>query len=209
MDKGYSTLATDRRHLTELNQEKSYSSLGRDKRLNSVERENKLLSPEKVLSLRRNSDAVTAQPLSSLFQPNNAEEVNGVGRTTSKTSRDFTTTESSRYVNETYELKSNHLSNINKHEYSSNELNSPIGHVLANKSERLETSRVDKASNVKGKLNKLLPLFFVLLATQFLFNVVSIFIGAGCHALSSRLVGCGDENRNWPQSRWQIKQLVR
>ncbi|XP_059352458.1 filamin-B-like isoform X4 [Daphnia carinata] len=146
MDKGYSTLATDRRHLTELNQEKSYSSLGRDKRLNSVERENKLLSPEKVLSLRRNSDAVTAQPLSSLFQQNNAEEMNGIGRSTLKTSRDFTT-ESSRYVNETYEMKSNHLSN--KHEYSSNELNSPISHLLANKSERLETSRVDKASNVK------------------------------------------------------------
>lgn len=156
MDKGYSTLTSDRRHLTDLNQEKNYSSLGRDKRLSSLERENKLLSPEKVLSLRRNSaatDAVshTTQPLSSLFQPNQAEEVNGVGRSTSKTSREFATTESSRFVNEIYELKSNHLSNINKHEYSSNEIHSPISHVLANKSERLETSRVDKASNVKGK----------------------------------------------------------
>jgi hypothetical protein len=138
-----------------LNQEKIYSSLGREKRLSSVERENKLLSPEKVLSLRRNSagtgaEAVTytANPLSSLFQSNNAEEVNGVGRSTSKTSRDFTTNESRRYVNETFESRSsNHLSSVNKHEYNSNEISSPINHVLTNKS---ESNRIDSASNVKG-----------------------------------------------------------
>lgn len=126
--------------------------------MSSVERENKLLSPEKVLSLRRNSagtgaDAVThtAQPLSSLFQSNNVEEVNGVGRSTSKTSRDFTTNESRRYVNETFESRSsNHMSSINKHEYNSNEVSSPINHVLTNKSERSESNWIDKASNVKG-----------------------------------------------------------
>ncbi|XP_046654649.1 filamin-C-like isoform X2 [Daphnia pulicaria] len=152
VDKGYSTLTSDRRHLTELNQEKLYASLGRDKRLSSVERENKLLSPEKVLSLRRNSagtgaDAVThpTQPLSSLFQSSNAEEVNG--RSTSKMSREFTTNESRRYVNETFESRSsNHLSSVNKHEYNSNEISSPINHVLTNKS---ESNRIDSASNVK------------------------------------------------------------
>ena len=155
VDKSYSTLASDRRHLTELNQEKLYASLGRDKRLSSVERENKLLSPEKVLSLRRNSagtgaDAVThpAQPLSSLFQSSNVEEVNGVGRSTSKTSREFSTNESRRYVNETFESRSNHMSTVNKHEYNSNEVSSPINHVLTNKS---ENNRIDSASNVKGK----------------------------------------------------------
>lgn len=159
VDKTSSALSSDRRHLTELNQEKIYSSLGRDKRLSSVERENKLLSPEKVLSLRRNSagtgaDAVThtAQPLSSLFQSNKEEDVNGVGRSISKTSRDFTTNESRRYVNETFESRSNHMSSINKHEYNSNELSSPINHVLTNKSERSESSWIDKASNVKGSV---------------------------------------------------------
>ena len=122
-----------------------------------MERENKLLSPEKVLSLRRNSagtgaEAVTytANPLSSLFQSNNAEEVNGVGRSTSKTSRDFTTNESRRYVNETFESRSNHMSSTIKSD--SNEVSSPINHVLTNKSERLESNWIDKASNVKGKL---------------------------------------------------------
>lgn len=122
-----------------------------------MERENKLLSPEKVLSLRRNSagtgaEAVTytANPLSSLFQSNNAEEVNGVGRSTSKTSRDFTTNESRRYVNETFESRSNHMSSTIKND--SHEVSSPINHVLTNKSERLESNRIDKASNVKGKL---------------------------------------------------------
>ncbi len=155
VDKSYSTLASDRRHLTELNQEKLYASLGRDKRLSSVERENKLLSPEKVLSLRRNSagtgaDAVThsTQPLSSLFQSSNAEEVNG--RSTSKMSREFTNNESRRYVNETFESRSsNHMSSVNKHEYNSSEVSSPINHVLTNKS---ESNRIDSASNVKGRI---------------------------------------------------------
>lgn len=160
VDKSYSTSrASDRRHLSELNQDKIYSSLGREKRLSSVERENKLVSPEKVLSLRRNSagtgaDAVThtAQPLSSLLNVA-ADEVNGVGRSTSKTSRDFGS-ESRRFVSESFESRSNHLSSINKHtEYNSNELSSPLSHVLANKTERTESSkRVDNASNVKGKI---------------------------------------------------------
>lgn len=146
VDKNFGSRSSDRRHLTELNQDKIYSSLGREKRLTSVERENKLLSPEKVLSLRRNStDPATqsAQPLSSLFQSNDE-----VTRSTSKTSRDFG--ESRRYVSESYESR-NHQSSINKHtEYNSNEISSPISHVLANKSERSETKRVDNASNVKG-----------------------------------------------------------
>lgn len=145
VDKNFGSRSSDRRHLTELNQDKIYSSLGREKRLTSVERENKLLSPEKVLSLRRNStDPATqsAQPLSSLFQQSNDQ----VGRSTSKTTRDFG--ESRRYVSESYESR-NHQSSINK-EYNSNEISSPISHVLANKSERLESKRVDNASNVKG-----------------------------------------------------------
>lgn len=132
------------------------SSLGREKRLSSVERENKLMSPEKVLSLRRNSGATGAdvvaqstQPLSSLY-PFNADEINGIGRSTSKTSRDFADTR--RYVSDTYEARSNHVMNVNKHEYNSNSLNSPISQVLSNRSEKTETKRaiVDNASNVKG-----------------------------------------------------------
>ena len=128
-------MASDqRRHLTELNQEKIYSAAGsgREKRLSSVERENKLLSPEKVLSLRRNSAAGTTagdQPLSSLLNVD-AEVANGViGRSTSKTSRDFAT--SNRY--ESFESsRSNHVTKHSEYNEQS-------------------SRRVDNASNVKGK----------------------------------------------------------
>lgn len=213
VDKNFGSRVSDRRHLTELNQDKIYSSLGREKRLSSVERENKLVSPEKVLSLRRNSagtaaDTVTqgAQPLSSLLN----DEVNGVGRSTSKTSRDFA--ESRRYVSETYqhESRSNHLSSINKHEYNSSEISSPINQVLASKNERSEMKRavVDNASNVKGKKSSDNQTKFVhdwkwiLIYLTFNFSIVH---GVGCYAISSRLVGCHGQNRYWAQSRWQTK----
>lgn len=117
VDKSYSSRLNDRRHLSELNQEKTYTtSLTRETgRLGSLERENvgnKLVSPEKVLSLRRNSGDInqtSSQPLSSLFQSstNNSDEF----------TRSMTKNESAtkRYVSEERSLmsSSNHIATAN------------------------------------------------------------------------------------------------
>lgn len=149
--------ANDRRHLSELNQEKNFtSSLNREQRLNSVERENnKLVSPEKVLSLRRNSSAAgadinshTSQPLSSLFSSANDDEaVNTIARTGSKNSRDFSSLESKRYVSESIQKeRSNHLVNSSQHSFQELRSNSTSNHVESSK----RAVAVDSASNVKG-----------------------------------------------------------
>ena len=149
-----SSRANDRRHLSELNQEKNFtSSLNREQRLNSVERENnKLVSPEKVLSLRRNSSAAgadfnshTSQPLSSLFSPANADDEAispAIARTGSKNARDFSSLESSkRYVSESFQKeRSNHLVNS----FQELRSNSTSNHVESKR------AVIDSASNVKG-----------------------------------------------------------
>jgi len=81
MDKSFLTRMNDRRHSSETNE---MSSLSRDNRLSSLERENnKLLSPEKVLSLRRNSADVandhTSQPLSSLLSEDPEHRISRLG----------------------------------------------------------------------------------------------------------------------------------
>jgi hypothetical protein len=130
LDKG---LFSSRRHLSELNQtEKKFSSLSRENRLNSLERENnKLLSPEKVLSLRRNSadpNQPTSQPLSSLMKSSRDEERS----TTSKMSNHIH--ESKMSLN----LSTNHLE--------------PRSISPSKLSERIESrASIDNASNVKGK----------------------------------------------------------
>lgn len=81
IDKSFLTRMSDRRLSSETNE---LSSLSRDNRLSSVERENnKLLSPEKVLSLRRNSADVpndqTSQPLSSLLSEDPEQRMSRLG----------------------------------------------------------------------------------------------------------------------------------
>lgn len=129
--------------------------MGREKRLGSAERDSKLLSPEKVLSLRRNSAAAngeSGQPLSSLFNQSLNESLNGLDRSLSKGSRDFGH-ESRRFVSE------------NVHEEQRSSTNRLLGssfREVANysasnnsatvKSDFSETKRsvIDSASNVKG-----------------------------------------------------------
>ena len=168
LDKSYSS--RDRRHLTELNQEKTTSnyltSITREvggMRLGSLERENsKLVSPEKVLSLRRNSSDVnhqTSQPLSSLLD---SEEL-------SRSAVPKNELASKRYVNEAmHEERTNHLLN------SKQSFSTTSNHVTSSSTKR--ASIIDNASNVKGmnQYTNKWSVFFITLSCYFVSLVSSM-----------------------------------
>lgn len=137
LDKSYTpSRLNDRRHLSELNQEKVYTTTltretGSNQRLGSLERENvgsKLLSPEKVLSLRRNSsdlNQASSQPLSSLFDTQELSR-----STTNESTRRFASEERSSSLLMSKQTTSNHMA-----------------------SSSISTAKravIDKAPNVKG-----------------------------------------------------------
>ena len=166
---------SSRRHLSELNQtEKKFSSLSRENRLNSLERENnKLLSPEKVLSLRRNSadpNQPTSQPLSSLMKSSRDEERS----TTSKMSNHIH--ESKMSLN----LSTNHLE--------------PRSISPSKLSERIESrASIDNASNVKGKNPQISK-------SKKFTGIIEFCVDSerheiGCHSIPSRFVGRSGQNR--------------
>lgn len=171
LDKSYLSRLNERRHLSELNQEKAFTNVSRENRLNSVERENsKLLSPEKVLSLRRSSAANephTSQPLSSLLTADGGDDSDDDGgglirSSLSKTTRDFSTSDKrtvsshtiqeQRSTNQVQETVVTNVSSSTKREHHLNGLRSSTPNQVP-KAERVETTQravIDKASNVKG-----------------------------------------------------------
>lgn len=118
-----------------------------------MERDSKLVSPEKVLSLRRNSAAgngESGQPLSSLFNQSLNESLNGLDRSLSKGSRDFGA-ESRRFASESFheERSSSRVLGSSFRELSNYSVSN---NTTTERSDFSEAKRavVDNASNVKG-----------------------------------------------------------
>ena len=203
-----SSRINDRRHLSELNQEKNFTS-NREPRLNSVERENnKLVSPEKVLSLRRNSSAAGAdgnrpsQPLSSLITSNNNDDdlanspVPPVARTASRNANDYSSLESKRYESvQEGRSSSNHFQNSSNY------------HTTAT-SNHVESKRsiIDSASNVKGSTFFSNFIKYVKLIVKFQNSVIDV---NGSHSIPAWFVGCNDKDGNCIQSGRTENQFIR
>ena len=134
-------------------EKKTSSSILRESRFSSLERDNsKLVSPEKVLSLRKNSaEEPTSQPLSSLLPPSSCVdlELSTVTRSASRASRDHVASSSvaeKRFVSESVHEKRSNLVHESK---------SPSSCSLKTATSRMEFEKraiVDNSANVKGQM---------------------------------------------------------